>query len=68
MDLELTVQTVAISADGKHKISVALERVDIDELLKQIPLSEIVKCYGEADLLNAIGEDTAAEHFDLFKE
>lgn len=39
--------------------------VETDAVLSQIDIGEIITYYGEPDLLDAIGESEAKEHFNL---
>ena len=39
--------------------------VEPEEVLRQVPIEEVVKYYGGQDLLNAIGWQTVKDHFQL---
>lgn len=49
-------------------IKVEVTGVSIDNILDQIPIKEAIDYYGKEKLLDAIGKDDAAIHFDLVPE
>jgi len=64
MNLDLTADLIAVDAN-KGKISIAIQGADVNEILKQIPLEQVISYYDKREMLDAIGKDTAAEYFDL---
>jgi hypothetical protein len=61
--VSFTVEAASVKTElggyGNRYLRAEIEEVDLDDLIKEIGIS---------DILDAIGKDAAAEHFDLVEE
>ena len=55
---------VEIEASGRSAVLIGV-RADMDSLLSEFTAAEIVQYIDVGELLDAIGEDKAREHFDI---
>lgn len=55
---------VEIEASGRSAVRIGV-RADMDSLLSEFTASEIVQYIDVGDLLDAIGEQKARDHFDM---
>ena len=65
MDINLSCKNINVDAYGNSTLSVDLKDVDEDELIDLLTIDQIIKHFGECDLLEAIGETECKNHFGL---
>lgn len=67
--IETEVLSVQVTAGGYRSVTVEIEDLETDDILGQVldatDVSEIVTHYGADRLLEEIGSDVAAKHFNL---
>ena len=65
MDINLSCKNINVDAYGNSAISVDLIDVYESELMDLLTIEQVIKYFGESDLLEEIGEDECKNHFGL---
>lgn len=65
MDFQFNCHQIITTADYDREISVSVSGVHKGDLLDHFTLKDIINHFGQAELLDAIGEERAKEFFNL---
>jgi len=63
--LEIEAESVKTTPSSYSVLDVQLEGVDADTVLEQIDIATVAAYYDTGDLLDAIGEQEAIDHFKI---
>ena len=65
MDINLSCKSINADAYGSSTLSVDLKDVDESDLMYLLTIDQVIKRFGESDLLDAIGEDECMQYLGL---
>ena len=65
MDINLSCKNINVDVYGSSTLSVDLKDVDESELLDLLTIDQVIKHFGESDLLDAIGEAECMNYLGL---
>ena len=65
MDINLSCKSINVDAYVNSTLSVDLTNVDESELMDLLTIEQVIKHFGESDLLDAIGEDECMQYLGL---
>ena len=64
MDINLSCKSINVDAYSSE-LSVDLKDVDESELMNLLTIDQVIKHFGESDLLDAIGKDECMQYLGL---
>lgn len=64
-NINVRCEEVQVSGWNGSKVEVNLTNANLSEVLENITAEDIVKHYGEKDLLDAIGQEEAMDYWNL---
>lgn len=65
MNLIIDVSGVSVSTLNSRIMRLDIEDADVPEILGQISLDDIIRHYGESEILEIIGKKSAVDHFGI---
>lgn len=65
--ITVKIYATSIFSQGhtNNKVELEIDGVDKDSLMEHLSIDDILSFYNEADILNTIGKEQCANHFDL---
>ena len=65
MDINLSCKNINVDAHWSKTLSVDLIEVDESELMYLLTIDQVIRHFGESDLLDAIGKDECMNYLGL---